>query len=121
MSEKAVTTPEIDDAPAATYTSYASRGFPGFEQLFARQATGMADGAGQSMKQRVVGKAPEIVIGQPILRGRIEQHAPSIEQRTRATQWCDLPFSTRRTNRSALMFRAGRSFFGIPERQFRFP
>jgi hypothetical protein len=33
------------------------------------------------MKQRVVGKSPEIVIGQPVLRGRIEQHAPSIEQR----------------------------------------
>jgi hypothetical protein len=38
----------------------------------------VADGAGESMKQRAAGKAPEIVIGQPVLRGRIEQHAPSI-------------------------------------------
>jgi len=30
------------------------------------------------MEQRVVGKAAEIVIGQAVLRGRIEQHAPSI-------------------------------------------
>jgi hypothetical protein len=34
------------------------------------------------MEQRVASKAPEIVIGQPILRGRIEHHAASIEQRT---------------------------------------
>ena len=81
MSEKAVTTPEIDDAPAATYTSYASRGFPGFEQFLARQAAGMADDTGQSMEQRVVGKASEIVIGQTVLRRRIEQHSLVSNQR----------------------------------------
>jgi len=81
VSEKTVTTPKIDDAPAATHTPHAPRGFPGFEQFLPRQAAGVTDGAGQPMEQCVVGKAPEIVIGQPVLRGRIEQHAPSIEQR----------------------------------------
>jgi len=70
-----VTTPKIDDAPAATHTPHAPRGFPGFEQFLPRQAAGVTDGAGQPMEQRVVGKASEIVIGQPVLRGRIEQHA----------------------------------------------
>jgi hypothetical protein len=58
MGEKAVPAPNIDDAPAATHTPHAPRGFPGFEQFLARQAAGMADGAGQSMKQRVTGKRP---------------------------------------------------------------
>lgn len=55
---------EIDDAPAAKEAAHTSRSFPGFEQLFAWQATGTTDDAAQPMKECVVWKASEIAIGQ---------------------------------------------------------
>jgi hypothetical protein len=75
VREKTVPTPEIDDAPAATHTPHSSRGFPCFEELLAGQATRVTDGSGQAMEERVVGKTPKIVIGQPVLGGWIELHA----------------------------------------------
>jgi hypothetical protein len=75
VREKTVPTPEIDDAPAAADTPHAPRGLPGLEELLARQATRVTDGSGQTMEERVVGKATEIVIRQPVLRRWIELHA----------------------------------------------
>jgi hypothetical protein len=75
VCEKTVPTSEIDDAPAAAHTPHASRRFPGFEELLARQATRATDGSGQAMEECVVGKTTEIVIRQPVLRGWIELHA----------------------------------------------
>jgi hypothetical protein len=69
-----MTAANIDDAPTATDAAHSPRGFPGFIQVLARQAASVTDGTSESMEQRVVGKAPEVVIGQPILQGRIEEH-----------------------------------------------
>jgi hypothetical protein len=75
VREKTMPTPKIDNAPAAADTPHAPRGFPGFEEFLARQATRATDGSGQAMEERLVGKTTEIVIRQPVLRGWIELHA----------------------------------------------
>jgi hypothetical protein len=64
MSEETVAASDIDDAPSATQTPYSPRGFPCFEKLLARQATGVANRTRQPMKERVVWKAAQIVVGQ---------------------------------------------------------
>ena len=77
-----MTPANVDDAATSTHTPHASCRLPRFEQFLARQAAGVTDDPGQSIEQRVARKAAEIVIGQPILRRRIEHHPASIEQQT---------------------------------------
>ena len=74
VREQTVPTPEIDDTPAAEQAPHASRRFPGFEELLARQTPRVTHGPAQTMEEGVVGKTPQIAIGQPVLRGRIELH-----------------------------------------------
>ena len=64
MSEETVAASDIDNAPSAKQTPHSPRGFPCLEKLLARQATGVADRTRQPMKERVVWKAAEIVVGQ---------------------------------------------------------
>ena len=55
---------KIDDAPAAKETAHSSCRLPRFVEFLARQAAGLTDRTGQSMKERVVWKASEIVFGE---------------------------------------------------------
>ena len=64
MREQAVSGTEIDDASAAEEPPHAPGHLPRFVQLLARQASGTAHGATQTMKERVVGKAIEVATGQ---------------------------------------------------------
>ena len=64
MGEQTVAAAEIDDAPAAKETTHSSCGLPRLVQFLARQTTGVTDRTRQSMKERVVRKAAEIVLGQ---------------------------------------------------------
>ena len=64
MREETVSAAQIDDASAAKETSHPARRLPGFVEFLSWQATGLADGTGQAVKERVVGKASEIAIGQ---------------------------------------------------------
>ena len=67
MREETVPAAQIDDASAAKETPHPARRLPGFVEFLARQAAGLTDGTGQPMKERVVGKAAEIVVGQASL------------------------------------------------------
>ena len=64
VGEQAMATTEIDDPPAAKQPPHAPRGFPCLVELLAGQAAGVADLAGQAMKEDVAGKAIEVAIGQ---------------------------------------------------------
>ena len=64
VREKSVSGAEIDDAAAAHQTPDSTRHLPGFVKLFAGQTPRAADGARQAMKERVVRKTTEIVLGQ---------------------------------------------------------
>ena len=55
---------EIDDAPATKATADPARRLPCFVQFLAWQAAGLTDRTCESMKERVVWKASEIVLGQ---------------------------------------------------------
>ena len=61
----AMTAPTMYLAPGAEEPPGPPRRFPRFEQFFAGKASGVADGARQAVEERVVGKAIEIVVGQP--------------------------------------------------------
>ena len=56
---------KVEHASAAEEPPGPPRRFPCFEQLFAGKASGVADGARQAVEERVLGKAIEIVVGQP--------------------------------------------------------
>ena len=74
MREETVSAAQIDDASAAKETPHPARRLPGFVEFLARQAAGLTDGTGQAMKERVVWKAAEIVVGKASFRGRRERH-----------------------------------------------
>src|SRR5262245_35345753 len=68
VREQTMTTGDVDDATAAKETTNSPRSFPGFEELLARQASRVTHGTREPMKERVVGKAAEIVVGQSAAR-----------------------------------------------------
>jgi len=62
VREQPVTACEIHDPAATKTTPNASRHLPCLEELFSRQAFGLADRASHGMKERGLGKAPEIAM-----------------------------------------------------------
>jgi len=56
---------KVEHASAAEEPPGPTRRFPRFEELFAGKASSVAHGARQAVEERVVGKAIEIVVGQP--------------------------------------------------------
>jgi hypothetical protein len=65
---------EVDDAATAKAAADATGNFPGFEQLFPRQAAGAAHDPCDPMEMRVVREATEIVVGETGFR-RWGEHA----------------------------------------------
>lgn len=59
-----MTRAQVDDASTAEAAPDTARNFPGFEELFPRQASGGADGARDAMEMRVVGETIEIAAGE---------------------------------------------------------
>ena len=69
---------QIDDASAAKDPADAARHLPGFEQLLARQTASAADGARESIEERVASKATEVVMREAALRRMRESQAASV-------------------------------------------
>lgn len=64
LSKQTMTGAQIDDASATEAPADTACDFPGFEELFPRQAAGGADGARDAMEMRVGGETSEIVGGE---------------------------------------------------------
>ena len=73
LREQAVAGGEVDDASAAEVTPHPPRHLPRLVQLLARQTASVAHRTCQAMKERVVGKAIQIAIGQAAA-GRRREH-----------------------------------------------
>ena len=64
LRQQTVAGREVDDASAAEEAPHPPRHLPRLVQLFARQASRVAHGTRHAMKERVVGKAIQVAIGQ---------------------------------------------------------
>ncbi|MGC4080895.1 MAG: hypothetical protein QM736_01935 [Vicinamibacterales bacterium] len=64
LREEPVATREIDDTSTSESSPDATRDFPGFVQLLAREAPGVAHRAREPIEQRVRWEATEVVMGQ---------------------------------------------------------
>jgi len=67
VCEQAMTGGNIDDAPTAEEATNASRDLPGFEELLAGKTTGGADGASDTIDERVARKPVHITRGEASL------------------------------------------------------
>ena len=79
-----MSTGDVDDATSAKEAADPPRGLPCLVEFLARQATRVAHGSGEPMKERVVREPAEIVVGESSARGMRERHAPGIAAVARA-------------------------------------
>ena len=77
LREQPMAAAEIDDAAAAKEPPHPPRHLPRLVQFLARQASCVADSAGQPIEERAAGKAAEILVGQPAAGGGREAMALS--------------------------------------------
>ena len=68
LGKQTMSPAQIDDASASKEAADPASHFPRLEQLLARQAARVANGAGQPMKESAVRKAREIPIGETSAR-----------------------------------------------------
>ena len=58
-------TAKINNSTAAKEATRPAREFPGFVQLFSRQASGFANGAPEAVEERIAGEPREVVVCEP--------------------------------------------------------
>ena len=75
VREQPVACPEIENPAAAKHSPHSFADLPRLVQLLARKASRLADGAADSIEQRVGGEAREVVLSQASARGRQERHS----------------------------------------------
>lgn len=86
MGDEGVAAGEVDDAASAEAAAGAAGDLPGFVELFSREAVGLADDAGDAVKQGVSLEVWEIARAEAGAAGEAVGQAPSgatREQRVR--------------------------------------
>jgi hypothetical protein len=81
VREEPMSGSEIDDAAATEDPAHAPRHLPRLVQFFARQATGVAHGARQTIEERVCRKPPQIAVGEAVLSRDRKRRVPPIAVR----------------------------------------
>ena len=67
MRQQAMSRSQIDDATTSQPAADATRHFPGFVELLARQTARLAHRTRKTVEERVAGEPPDVMMGEPAL------------------------------------------------------